>query len=223
LTSHSLQLKRLAGFLLVLLLLIIVVVSFLFPPTDWIPAEKWGSSLENAGWQGVLLLILGGGLATSVGLPRQLVALIAGMGFGVLAGVLFSLVAAVMGCFITVHVSRKFFAVRIKQRFPKAIATLQSFVKHDVFIKILALRLQPLGTNLMTNICVGFTSVPLRVFLSASAIGYVPQLLVFALLGSGIRFNSRYQLVLSATMLLISFVLGFLVYRRHKDRTTAET
>jgi uncharacterized membrane protein YdjX (TVP38/TMEM64 family) len=80
------------------------------------------------------------------------------------------------------------------------------------------LRLQPLGTNLLTNILIGFTATPLRIFIAASAVGYIPQMLVFSLLGSGIRVGSQTQLIVSAVLLLLSLMLGAFVYRRHKAR-----
>ena len=80
------------------------------------------------------------------------------------------------------------------------------------------LRLQPLGTNLMTNVCIGFTSGSRWEFLLASGIGYVPQLLVFVLLGAGIRVGSEFQWVLSLVLMGVSILLGFLIFRLHKLR-----
>ena len=200
------------------LLIAIVVVTLVFKPSEWIPAEQWGAALESKGLMGMLFFLVFGALATSIGLPRQMVAFIGGIAYGVFTGVFLSLCAAISGCFLTVKLSRWLFADRIAQRYPKIVAQLQSFVKDDVFIKILVLRLQPLGTNLLTNVCVGFTSIPIKLFLAASAVGYIPQMLVFALLGSGIRVGSNFQLVLSAVLLLISIVLGYLLYRRHRER-----
>ncbi len=203
---------------MLLLLVIIVVGSIVFPPAEWIPAEQWGLALESKGALGMGVFVLVGMLATSIGLPRQLVAFIAGIAYGVSMGVVLSLCAALLGCYLTVRVSRRFLARHIGQRYPKFISTLNGLVKDDVFAKVLALRLQPLGTNLLTNVCVGFTSMPLISFMSASAVGYVPQMLVFALLGSGIRLGSNTQLILSAVLMVISILIGLLVYRRHSQR-----
>lgn len=209
---------RIAGLGLFILLLIIVVGSILFPPADWVPAEQWGLALESEGLAGMVVFVLVGMLSTSIGLPRQLVAFIGGIAYGVGTGVFLSLCAALLGCYLTVNVSRCFFSNAILKRYPKFIGKLEALVKNDVFVKVLALRLQPLGTNLLTNVCVGFTSISMKSFMGASAVGYVPQMLVFALLGSGIRLGSSFQLLLSLVLLVISIFLGLLIYRRHTQR-----
>ncbi|MFK8077906.1 MAG: TVP38/TMEM64 family protein [Granulosicoccus sp.] len=212
-----------AGAGLLVLLLVIVVGSIVFPPAQWIPAEQWGIALESKGVTGMVIFVAAGMLATSAGLPRQLVAFIAGIAYGVATGVVLSLVAALLGCYLTVNVSKRFFAKGVLRRYPSFIAKVDALVQNDVFVKILALRLQPLGTNLLTNVCVGFTSISIKAFMGATAVGYVPQMLVFALLGSGIRVGSNVQLILSLVLLIISILLGFLIYRRHTQRHKALT
>lgn len=201
--------------ILVLLLVVIVVVAFLYPPADYIPAAKWGAALETAGLSGMFLFWFVGMMCTSVGLPRQLVAFIGGLAYGLPLGLALSLAAALCGCWLTATVSRRLFSAAVLRRFPKPISMLDSLIKNDLFLKILVLRLQPLGTNLLTNVCIGFTKAPLPMFLLASAIGYVPQMLVFNLIGVGVRFESQQQLILSAVLLVISLVLGTVLYRRH--------
>ena len=50
-------------------------------------------------------------------------------------------------------------------------------------------------------------------FLAASLLGYVPQTLVFALLGSGVRVSEFAQLALGAALFLASMTLGFFLMR----------
>ncbi len=207
--------RRFAGSALLLLLLFIIGLSIAFPPSEYIPASRWGEALESAGIKGMVVFLVGGMLATSVGLPRQLVAFIGGLAYGMGLGLGMSLVAALSGCLLTATVSRRFFADIVIARFPKPIATLDKLIERDLFLKILVLRLQPLGTNLLTNVCIGFTQASLTKFIAASAIGYVPQMLVFNLLGVGVRVDSQAQLALSVVLLLVSVGLGILLYKRH--------
>ncbi|MFT4728746.1 MAG: putative membrane protein YdjX (TVP38/TMEM64 family) [Granulosicoccus sp.] len=219
---HSFSSGRGASTVLLALLILIVVGTLVFKPSELIPAQEWGVALESKGGVGMLLFLVVGVLSTSIGLPRQLVAFIGGIAYGVVPGVLLSLCAAILGCYLTVNLSRWLFAAKVARRYPNVISKLQLFLKDDVFIKVLVLRLQPLGTNLLTNLCVGFTKISIRVFLIASAVGYVPQMLVFALLGSGIRVGSNVQLILSAVLLVISLLLGFLLYGRHRERVSGD-
>jgi uncharacterized membrane protein YdjX (TVP38/TMEM64 family) len=220
--SKSIRTGKGASTAFLILLILIVVGTLIFKPSEWIPAQEWGIALESKGSIGMLIFLLIGMLSTSIGLPRQMVAFIGGIAYGVLPGVLLSLCAAICGCYLTVNGSQRMFSAQVAQRYPKIIEQLKLFIKEDVFIKVLVLRLQPFGTNLLTNICVGFTAIPIKTFLAASAIGYVPQMLVFALLGSGIRVGSNFQLALSGILLVISVLLGFLLYRRHKKRVAGE-
>ena len=197
------------------LLLVIIVLAIVFPVNDYVPAAAWGEELESAGIPGMSLFLLAGMLATSVGLPRQLVAFIAGLAYGIPLGLTLSLVATLAGCLLTANVSRRFLSSWVSGKFPKIIATLNSFVGDDLFLKVLVLRLQPLGTNLMSNVCIGFTKASLPIFLLASAVGYIPQMMVFIMLGAGLRVESQAQLMLSIILLVLSLVLAAIVYRRH--------
>lgn len=207
--------QRFAGIALLLLLVLIIGLSIAFPPSEYIPAAQWGETLESAGIKGMAFFLVASMLATSVGLPRQLVAFIAGLAYGVFTGLGMSLIAALCGCLLTATVSRRFFANIVSARFPKPIATLDKLIERDLFLKILVLRLQPLGTNLLTNVCIGFTQASMPKFIAASAVGYIPQMLVFNLLGVGVRVDSQVQLMLSVVLLLVSVALGVLLYKRH--------
>lgn len=206
-------------FLLLALLAVIIVGSLVFPPDQWVPAAQWGEALHTAGAPGVVVFLVAGTLATSVGLPRQLVAFIAGLAYGTAAGLLISLVSALLGCYLTIRFSQHFLAGWVTTRFPMMVATLNRFLRRDVFLKILVLRLQPLGTNLLTNLCVGFTRISHRLFLTATAVGYIPQMLVFSLLGSGVRVGSNAQIVVSILLLCISLILGAYLYKKHTRET----
>lgn len=207
--------RRWGGVALLCLLVLIVGLGVVFPPADHLPAAQWGAQLESAGFKGVVVFLITGMLATSVGLPRQLVAFIGGLAYGTILGLGLSLMGALAGCCLTAVVSRRFLASMVTERFPRAIATLDRLIQRDLFLKILVLRLQPLGTNLLTNVCIGFTSASLPRFLGASAIGYVPQMLVFNLLGAGVRVDSQNQLILSVVLLVVSIAIGLFLYKRN--------
>ena len=210
--------NRFTAMALLAVLALIFVLALLFSPSQWVPARQWGAQLESAGLAGVLMFFASGALATGFGLPRQLLAFIGGLAYGIVPGLAVALLAALAGCYLTVRLSTAFFSGWVCRRYPTFIAQLNSLLQNDVFIKVLMLRLQPLGTNLLTNVCIGFTSVPRWKFLLASGIGYVPQMLVFVLLGAGIRVGSEFQWVLSLVLMGVSVLLGILIFRLHKLR-----
>jgi len=211
----SVRLTALVVSLLVLVLIIVVAASV---PEEWIPVRQWGLLLESAGVPGMALFLLVGTLATSIGLPRQLVAFTGGLAYGLLPGIALSLIAALCGCHVTVQVSRHLLRSWVERRHPAVVAKLTELLQRDTFIKILILRLQPLGTNLLTNLCIGCTDVSYRQFLLASGIGYVPQMMVFALLGAGVRVGEEMQALVSGSLVLVSVFLAIGLYGRHRQR-----
>lgn len=210
--------NRYTAMALLAVLALIIILALLFPPSQWIPARQWGMQLESAGPFGALVFLSVGVLATGMGMPRQLVAFIGGLAYGIVPGLLIALLAALAGCYLTVRLTTAFFSQRVRRRYPAFISQLDALLQNDVFIKVLMLRLQPLGTNLLTNVCIGLTSVSRWKFLLASGVGYVPQMLVFVLLGAGIRVGSEFQLMLSGVLMVASILLGILIFRLHKLR-----
>jgi len=178
--------------LAIAVLVALVVLLTQSPPDEWSQAQRFGERLQSASALELLLFIGIGIAATSVGLPRQLFAFISGFAFGVVPGVLLSLCGLVGG--------------------------LDTLTKHDAFWKVVMLRFQPLGTNLLTNLAAGVSGIPARLFLSASLVGYVPQMVVFALIGSGVRLGSSSQLAVSFALLLISVILGLWLLARSSAR-----
>lgn len=202
--------------LLVLAGLLYLLVSV--PPTEWSKATAWGSTVNELGALGVVIVFVLGALATAVGLPRQLLAFVSGFSYGVLAGLLLSLMASIVGCAITFFVSRYFLRRWVQQRYPKTVTWLDAFIKDDPIVKILILRLQPFGTNLLTNLSAGVANIRGCTFLVSSLIGYIPQMLVFSLMGSGVRVGSSIQLLVSLGLLGLSVLLGIWLLRRHQIR-----
>ena len=204
------------------LALLVAVVVFAALVAEHLPLAALGARLQGSGVGGLLVFLAAGVLATAVGLPRQGLAFVAGLAWGVPLGLVTSLVAAIGGCALTVALSTRFLRAYVLARYPRPVATLARLVEHDAFAKIVALRLQPLGTNLLTNLTVGLTPMPRATFLAASLVGYVPQMLVFALLGAGVRVGSSAQLATSAALLLVSLAIGALLYRRHVGRVPTD-
>jgi uncharacterized membrane protein YdjX (TVP38/TMEM64 family) len=101
-------------------------------------------------------------------------------------------------------------------RFGHRLRPLRDALAHSPFQATLALRLLPVGNNLALNLLAGMAGLSLWPFLAGSALGYLPQTVVFALLGKGIRVEGAWQLALAAALLLVSFGLGLWLLRRHR-------
>jgi uncharacterized membrane protein YdjX (TVP38/TMEM64 family) len=74
----------------------------------------------------------------------------------------------------------------------------------------------PVGNNLALNLLAGMSGIAALPFLAATAIGYLPQTLVFALLGKGVRVDGGWQIGIAAAMFAASIALGVWLWRRHR-------
>ena len=53
-------------------------------------------------------------------------------------------------------------------------------------------------------------------FFSGSALGYIPQMMGFALVGSGISLEPGLRISLSAALFLVSGIIGIVLYRKFR-------
>lgn len=177
------------------------------------------AEIRNAGLPGMLLFLGLGALATALAFPRQIVAMLAGYAFGFGLGTALALLAALLGCILAFSVARWLARTPLHQRFGPRIRKLDTFLAQHPFGMAVALRLLPLGSNALISLLSGLSSVRSLPFFSGSAVGYLPQSVVFALIGSGISVDPGLHLTLAAVLLLASGLIGFLLYRRQPARS----
>ncbi|MEH6578128.1 MAG: VTT domain-containing protein [Amphritea sp.] len=200
-------------------------IAYAFPPLQYleqyVDAQALGSWVRQNGFNGIAIFIALGALTASVGLPRQLVALIAGYSFGLLQGLLLAITSVSLGALLTFWFARFIARPWVRRRFPEAVAKIDDFAADQAFLKILTIRFLPLGTNMATNLAAGTTSLSARIFFAASFLGFLPQTAIFVLGGNGLNIDSTGQIVLGGVLLLISSLLCLVIYRRHKTRQSS--
>lgn len=177
--------------------------------------EAWiDSAVRGQGLAGDLLFIGVGALATAVGMPRQVVAFMGGYAFGFVLGTLLSTLATLIGCALGFYYARLFGRSLVSQRFGGKARKMDDFIREHPFSMTMLIRLLPVGSNLVTNLAAGVTSVAFAPFLLGSALGYLPQNAIFALVGSGIGVDPVWRIGLGVALFAISAVLGVYLYRR---------
>lgn len=173
---------------------------------------------DALGIPGEVVFVLLGAAACMVGVPRQAVAFAGGTAYGALLGSGLALAAMVAGCagsFLWARaIGRDWARRRIEQAFSGRLARLDRFISDNPFAATVTLRLLPVGNNLALNLLAGLSGVPLLPFLAGSALGYVPQTAVFALLGKGVRVDGAVQLGLGLALFAASAALGLWLLRR---------
>lgn len=175
--------------------------------------------IRGQGLTGEALFVVIGALATAVGLPRQVVSFLAGYAFGIVVGSGLALLATVTGAIGVFFYARFMARSFLARKFPEKVAKLDSFLADNTLGMALVLRLAPFTHNLTTNLVAGVSGVRPLPFFAGSALGYLPQTIVFALLGGGIELDPVISTVLSVVLFAVSTVLGLLLWRRYrKDR-----
>ena len=183
----------------------------------WIDHEVRGHGL-----MGELMFVGMGALVTAVGLPRQIVAFLGGYAFDWLQGTLLALLAATLGCALAFGYARLLGRALVAARFPGLVRRLDAFLDRQPFSMALLIRLLPVGHNLSTNLAAGVSRVRAWPFVAGSALGYLPQTLVFALAGSGVNLDPAWRMGSAVALFLASALLGLWLYQRYRQAAALE-
>ena len=174
------------------------------------------SDIRGQGLAGEMLFIGLGGLFTAVGLPRQIISFLAGYAFGFVSGTLIGVITTAVGCVLTFSYARFLGQEFIAGRFPGKVRRVDAFLSENPFTMTLLIRFLPAGSNFLTNLAAGVSSVPAWAFILGSALGYIPQTAIFALVGSGITIDTEWRIGLSVLLFIISGLLGAYLYRHYR-------
>lgn len=166
------------------------------------------------GWRDALMLGGLGTLACAVGLPRQVIGFAAGYAWGVLPGTAVALAAQLGGCAIDLLWARLVGRAFVQARLGGRASRLDHALAARPFAATLALRLMPLGSNLALNLLAGLSSVRILPFLAGSALGYLPQTVVAALLGAGGQMGRTADIAVGVGLLAVSLILAGTLSRR---------
>ncbi len=179
--------------------------------SDWIDAE-----VRSRGAVGQLVFLAAATVFTAFGLPRQAVCFLGGYAFGFLGGTALGLGATIVGCAIAALFARFMGRDLVAARLPARIRAADVFLLNHPFSLTLLIRLLPVGSNLATNLVAGLSSANLWPFLAASALGHLPQTVVFALIGSGVNVDPEIRITLGVALFIVSMLIGMWLYKRFR-------
>lgn len=213
----ALKLRLFGKGLLVIAMLVGVAYVFEASHLDTLLDKAWiDHEVRGKGLTGEFLFLGMAALATALGVPRQAISFLAGYAFDVALGTALAVAATLGGCLISFFFARWFGRGLLTARFRERVQRIESFIRDNTFSMTLLIRLLPAGNNLITNLTAGMTRVPALPFLLGSAIGYIPQTLVFALVGSGISLDPVWRIGLGAALFVLSGVLGIYLFRKFR-------
>jgi len=207
------------------LILSLALLGYLFETSDlgnsvneaWIDARVRGH-----GFNGALLFLLMGAAFTAIGLPRQIIAFLGGYAFNLVLGTLLGTLATLLGCMLSFGYARFFGKGLLRARLGERAGRFDRFIHDHPFSMTMLIRLLPVGNNLLTNLAAGISSIRAVHFFAGSLLGYLPQSLVFALVGSGVHIAPMLKITLAIVLFLVSMALGVYLYRRRRGAETLD-
>jgi uncharacterized membrane protein YdjX (TVP38/TMEM64 family) len=155
-------------------------------------------------------------LLSPLGFPRQALAALGGYAFGAFQGTILACAGLVGGCAAGFFYARLLARSLVRRKLGNRIQRLDAFLSRNPFAMAAAVRCFPLGNNALTSMAAGLTSIPALPFFAGSCLGYMPQTVTFALLGSGIRVDPLWNVALAALLFVLAAIVGIVVYRRCK-------
>lgn len=196
----------------------LVAIVFALP---LLGASSAQSTLEHlvaeGGVRGPALFLLLATILTAIGLPRQIPAFVAGYAFGAWYGAGIALLSQILACGLDFSWSRLLGRGFVYRRFGSVLRKIDSTLAARPFVATLAFRLMPVGSNILLNLAAGLSSVRAFPFITASAIGFIPQTVIFALIGRGSAPSHAYVLAIGAAMFVLSAVCGIVLLRKYRQ------
>lgn len=178
-------------------------------------ADHWLAALKSmppAAAGGAFVLLAAAMCA--VGVPRQVAAYAGGYVFGLWGGIALAMAGQLLGCIVDFAWARAVGRAWMARRLSGRLARLDARLAANPFLATLTLRLLPVGNNLALNLLAGVSGVAAVPFLAATAVGYVPQTVVFALVGAGTRVARGTEIGLGVALFAAAAALGGLLLRR---------
>lgn len=176
--------------------------------------------VSEGGLRGPAMFLAVATLLTAVGLPRQIPAFVAGYAFGAWSGAAIALLSQMIACGADFAWARAVGRDFISRRFGRLLRRVDSTLAARPFIATLTFRLMPVGSNILLNLAAGLSSVRALPFLAASFIGFIPQTVIFALIGRGSAPSHLNVLFIGVVMFLVSALLGVFLFTRFRQDET---
>ncbi len=179
--------------------------------------KRWADTeIRGHGLTGLLIFVAAGALVTGIGLSRQLLSFAADYAYGAVSGTGAALFAGICGVIMAFTYARFLGRAFVARRYPGRVRRVDEFLRVNPFLMTLAIRLLPISNNLAVNLVAGVSSVPAIPFLAASALGHIPQTVVFAMIGSGLTEGLFAKSAVAVVLFVVSVWIGLHLYRKYR-------
>lgn len=207
---------RLLFFLLFALLLLILGARIVYEIQPWRDPGKVARFLQGmGGFAPIIYIILLSIAVIMPPIPDTVPIVVAGAGFGALMGTIYTMAGVMLGTTASFYLARRF-GRRLLERFvsEKRVSRLDAYASRMGWGLLFTSRLIGINSGLVSY-AAGLTNMSLAVFLSATLLGALPQVLIITLSGQALL---RHPLlfVLGMAGLAIMTKVSRAVWRRLK-------
>jgi len=187
--------------------------------SHWVDTQVKGHGLN-----GELLYLAIATATLAIGFPpRQVACFLAGYAFGFTLGTALATLASLLGCVASFSYARLLGRELVLHKFAARVKKIDDFLRGNPLTMTVLIRFLPVTSNVVTNLLAGVSSVRPWPFFAGSLIGYMPQTIIFVLLGSGIQVDPMLRISLSVGLFVLSAALGAYLYKRlRQDRSLGD-
>lgn len=179
--------------------------------------HKVRQQVERGGWESALEFMAAGAVLNTIGIPRLWICAAGGSLFGALEGGALGYAASLVGSSLNFLMGRSLLRGPLRRNMPRRLRHWYAAFNDHGFRALLYLRLFPLTNATLTNLFGGASQMRFRDYLAATAIGYLPFTIAFAMMGSSAAKQNEWQLI-GGLVLFAAVGLGQWCWSRWKEK-----
>ena len=190
-----------------------LALRWLLPQAETV--TRWIDLYMPGGYVGGFLYVCSAAGLICLAVPRQLLSFAGGYAFGPLCGAALATLGVTLGCVLAFGMARYCGRSFVERRYGDKAAVFNRYVVQRPFILAILILLFPSRNNLVFSLLAGGSRIPAWPFFLGSCLGYIPQNLLFAMIGGGMRVDEGWRIGLSVFLFAASCALGWWLYKRY--------
>lgn len=152
--------------------------------------------------------------AAFMGMPQWLLIAAAVLAFGPVHGGVYAWIATMISASFDFWLARRIGAKRIEDLSGAFLARIITLVRRNGFLTSFAVRLVPTGPFILVNMAAGVSGLSFAAFISGTALGIIPKILVVALLGQGALTAAQGETFMFAAIIGAVLIIGLMLVGR---------
>ena len=204
---------------LILLLGASIVVALLVGLPD---VASVRADIATAGPAAPAVFVLAYAVVTLAPVPKNVLSAVAGLLFGLAAGIALVFVAAMLGALMAFWLGRALGREAVERFTGARVARVDDLLSRRGVVAVIGVRLVPVLPFTAINYTAGLTGVRLRDYVTGTAVGILPGTVAYVTLGTYGAEPASWPFVISAAALGLLTAAGLANGRRSRTRSRAD-